>query len=159
MAHQMRRIKARLLRAVQRFASHIQTAHRSPGPGRVRIQGNNKAPGKALQQPQLRFCQRRAHLRHQVAEPQLPALHHIHVPFHNHRLARLTDVSPGHVQAKQKLALIKQRRLRRVQVLGHPIFVQRARAKTYHLAIHIPDRDHQPVAEAVIARVTLRVLR
>ena len=45
----------------------------------------------------------------------------------------------------------KQHRLGRVEILGHAVGVQRARAKAHHAAIDVANGDHQPVAEAVVA--------
>ena len=69
----------------------------------------------------------------------------------------------GVVQIVERRALVKQRRFRRIQILGNRAFVrtpvfrramhvffQRPPAESDHRAAPVVDRKHQPVAEAVV---------
>ena len=52
---------------------------------------------------------------------------------------------------EQHVALVEERRLRRVQVFGGRIGIERAPAEGDHAALQVGDREHDAVAEAVVA--------
>ena len=56
----------------------------------------------------------------------------------------------GGCEIVEIVALVKQRRLRRIQVLCRDILLQRAAAKGDDAAAHIGDRKHHAVAEAIV---------
>ena len=97
---------------------------------------------------ELRFGQRRAHRGDDVGVTGLMRAQRVHVAFDDDGLFRLADRVAGQVNAEQNMALVKERRLRRVEVLGF-LAGQRPRAKTDRVTFGIADRNHQPPAKAV----------
>src|SRR3981189_2139688 len=56
---------------------------------------------------------------------------------------------PRRRQIVEVVALVKQRRLRRIQVFGRHILFQRTAAERDHTSAHIHDRKHHPVTKPV----------
>ena len=77
---------------------------------------------------------------------------HVHIAFHNHRLFTFADLSASHIQTIEQAALIKKIRAGRVNVFSCGLILTEKdpAAKPRHLPISIPDREHQPLAEAVV---------
>ncbi len=107
---------------------------------------------------QLRFRERGAHLCHHVGKPGLVGLHHVHVSLDDDALILVADGLPCQVQSKQRLALVEERGPRRVDVLGHPLRVERSRPKADHASLYVPNGDHEPVAEAVVGAAAVLAL-
>ena len=57
---------------------------------------------------------------------------------------------PRGAEVVEIVALVKQRRFRRVQVFRRDVLFQRAAAERDHAAAHVGDRKHHAVAEAII---------
>ncbi len=92
---------------------------------------------------------RRAERGYCAGDARLVQAHDVHVALDNHETPERGARQPDLVQAIELLALVEQRRLRRIQVfrlaaLEHPA------AETQHAAARIADRKHDAVAEAVI---------
>ena len=119
-------------------------------PGRIAVEGEHHVVGEAQELAHVLRRAGGAQRRHRVAEAQLRQRHHVHVAFHHQRAAGLADGAARLVQAVELLALVEQRRLRRVQVFGLAA-VQHPAAKADHLALDVADREHDAVAEAVVA--------
>ncbi|TSE18327.1 hypothetical protein Tigna_02563 [Tepidimonas ignava] len=100
----------------------------------------------------------RAQRRHHVAHTVLGQRHDVHVAFHHQRAAGLADGLARFEQAVQLFALVEQRGFGGVEVFGLTA-VQHAPAKADHLALDVADREHDAVAEAVVAaRATVAVV-
>ena len=77
--------------------------------------------------------------------------HDVGVTLDDHDLSTAGDVALRQVEAVQHLALVVDRRLRGVEVLGPGVIVAKpARPEPEGLARDIPNRPHQPPAEAVV---------
>ena len=88
--------------------------------------------------------------RHRIAQALLRQCDHVHVAFHHHDLVKIAAVLAYLEQAVQLLALVEHRGFRRVEVLGL-LVAQHAATEADHPAPAVADREHHPVAEAVVA--------
>ena len=120
-------------------------------PRLIRIQRHDNLAGEARRdKPNLPLGHRRAHLRHHVEIARLMRLNDIQVAFDNHRRSTIANGAFAHIQAEQQAALVEQRGLRRIDVLGAVVLAKRATAKTDNPPALITDRNHQAIAEAII---------
>ena len=77
--------------------------------------------------------------------------HHIRVALDDHDLLVLGDVAAGEIEPVEHLALVVDRRLGGVEVLGALVVVEQlARAEADGLAGDVADRPDQPAAEPVV---------
>src|ERR1022692_854153 len=96
------------------------------------------------------LAERRAAGRHGRGDAGQMAGHHIGVALYDHGLPALGDVALRQVGAVEHGALLEDRRLRGVQVLGAVVVGgQLAGAERDHVAAQVPDRPDQPAAELV----------
>lgn len=95
------------------------------------------------------FGQRRPHASDKVSRSALVRDDHIHVAFDDDGRACLAYACPCAVDAIENTALVKERGLGRVQVLGLRV-IQYAPAKADHMPLHIPDGEHDAPAKTVI---------
>ena len=96
---------------------HVQAAQRCGLSRGVLVQRHGHLAGQASDLIDLEFSQRRPHLGHDVFEPGLMSCDGVHIAFYDHG-AFFPHISPGPVHGIEQTALIEQRPLRRVQVLG-----------------------------------------
>jgi hypothetical protein len=75
---------------------------------------------------------------------------HVHVAFDDQDVAALAQRLSGFEQAVEFAALAEYRRLRRIEVLGLAL-VEYAAPEPDHLTLHRADREHDAVAEPVVA--------
>src|SRR5437660_142284 len=91
-----------------------------------------------------------------TAGPKLMRHHHIGIPFDHGHDSALNDLLPGHIQSKNRPALIEEDRLRAIEILGR---VGRsgydAPAKGDDLPRLIFDRKHDPIAENIVVAVAV----
>jgi len=92
----------------------------------------------------------RAQRRNGVAKAMLGECHDVHIAFDDEGIAPLAHRLPALVEAIELAALVEDRCLGRVQVFGLAL-VQHAAAEADDFALHIADREHDAVAEPVIA--------
>ena len=143
---------------LQRLTGHFKAAHGRILAGAVGIQRQHHPARQARgQQAQLRLGQRRAHLRHDVQVTGLLGLDDVHVAFYDHRPVFVANRPPRPVQAIEQAALVKERRLRRIQVLGLVLVRQGARAESDHPSAFIADGNEQAVAEVIVGAPALLV--
>ena len=120
----------------------------------VAVEADDRLVGQLPEQGQLGLGDRRAERRHGVGEAGLGERDHVHVALGDDHRAALADRCPGERQAVQQLALVEQRRVGGVQILG-PRLAERAAAEADDPAAPVVDREHHPVAEAVEARAAV----
>ncbi|MDT4858747.1 hypothetical protein FQZ97_932280 [compost metagenome] len=92
----------------------------------------------------------RAQRGHGVGKAELGQGDHVHVALGDQSVAGHPDGGAGLEQAVEFAALAEHRRLGRVQVLGFAL-VEHAPAKADEFALDVADREHDAVAEAVVA--------
>ena len=80
--------------------------------------------------------------------------HHVHVAFDHQYAVALADGFTSLEEAVQFTPLFKQRRFRRIEVLGFAL-VENAPAKGDHPATHVADGKHHPLAETVVAAAVI----
>ena len=118
----------------------------------VAVEHQHDPIGMGLQQADVRFAQRRAQHGHRVLEPILVGHDHVGIAFHHQRRAALSQGIAGQVEAIQQLALGKQRRFRRIDVLGRAGRAQLRQhppADPHRPALAVVNREQQPALEAV----------
>ncbi len=81
----------------------------------------------------------------------------VHVAFDNHHLFRLPDGVIGPVQCVNQAAFVEDRGLRRIEVLGLGIADNTA-TESHGAARTVADREHQPVAEAIVVATGVPLL-
>ena len=84
-----------------------------------------------------------------VADAELRQGDDVHIAFHHQNTARVFNGSAAFIQAVEVFALVKQRRIGRVEVFRFGI-VQYAPAETDDLPARVTDGKHDAVAEAVV---------
>jgi hypothetical protein len=96
--------------------------------------------------------QRRPHRRHRLLDPGLVQREDVEVPLDDDRGAGPPDGVERGVQAVERLLLVEQRRLGRVDVLAVlDLGIQHAAAEADHALLPIDHRQHHAVAEKVVA--------
>ncbi|OQA38109.1 MAG: hypothetical protein BWY52_03298 [Chloroflexi bacterium ADurb.Bin325] len=153
LAHQAGRADDGLPLAFERLPRRLQAAQGGLLARGVRVQRQGDVAAVALDLAHLRLGQRGAHPRDDVRHADLVRADDIHVALDEHGQVCIADGLAGHVQPEQHAALVEERRLRRVHVLGRGmrgVLPQDARAEADHPALHIADRDHEAAAEAVV---------
>ena len=132
---------------------------RTPGslaPGIVAVVREHQFVGEAQQLGNMRRRGRRAQGRHRVADAELRERHHVHVAlYHQHAAGGTHRIARLH-QAVDLAAFFEQRRFRRVQVFRRVLYLHYTAAKTDHRAAGVQDREHDAVAEAVVALALVR---
>ena len=103
--------------------------------------------GEAAQQTYLLLGQRRAHAGHRVVEPRLMQRHHVQVTLAQDHVGPLGLF--GQVQAVEHPAFAVRHRFGGVHVFRLRL-VDHAAAEAHHVAPHVDDRQHQPVAELIV---------
>ena len=87
-------------------------------------------------------------------------LNDIQVAFDDHGRATVADGRPTPIESEKQPAFVKEHGLRRVDVFGLFIRIERATAKSRDSSAFIANRDHQAIAEAVVySAVSLRTAK
>ena len=90
-----------------------------------------------------------AQRRHGIGDARLMQAHHVHVAFDDHQAFEVGARLAGLVQTVELAALVEQRRLGRVQVLGLAL-IDDATAEAEDPAARIAYREHQAVSKSII---------
>ena len=134
---------------------------RGVGPGGVGIEVDHHVRSVPLEDRHLLLGEGRPAGRDHVLNPAQKDRNAVHLAFHQQRKPGLPDHAARLVQIEQHLALRVERRLRRIDVLG-PGFLagfERARGKGDHPPALVRDREHDPLAKAVVERALGPVAR
>ena len=123
---------------------------RGPAPGAVAIKTENHRVGKAKQLLHMVGRAGGTQRGDGVGKTELGQRHHVHIPLGDQRIALVAQMRAGFKQSVQFAALAKDRGLGRIEVFGL-LIAQHAAAKADALALDIADREHHPVAKAVVA--------
>ena len=127
-------------------------------PGRVAVEGEDHLAGERVgvhQQPpdhrHVLGAERGAAGRDRGRDAGQVAGHHVGVALDDDRAVLAGDLALGQVDAVEQLALLVDRRLGGVEVLGlDPVVVEQpARAEADDVAADVADRPEQPAVEAV----------
>ena len=116
----------------------------------VAVEAEHHLLGEAEQLLHMLRRAGRAQRGHGVGEAQLRQGDHVHVALGHQGVAVLAQGGAGLEQAVQLAPLVEHRGLGRVEVLGL-LVAQHAAAEADHLALDRADREHDAVAEAVVA--------
>ena len=130
-------------RTVERFA------RRAP-PGAVAVKAEDHRVGKPKEFLHMVGRAGSAQSGYRIGKTELGQGHHVHIALGDQCVALVAQMCAGFKQAVQLAAFAKDGGLGRVEVLG--LFIaQHPSAKAYALALDIADREHHPVAKAVVA--------
>ena len=133
--------------------------------GRVAVEGEDHLAAELLvvvqeppQHPSVLVAERRAARRHGGRHSGEVAGHHVGVALHDDGLGRTRHVAAGQVDAVEHLALLVERGLGGVEVLGLDLVVVEdpARPEADRVAARVADRPQQAAAEPVVRRPALR---
>ncbi len=147
-------MKAEALVVGQRFQRVFQGAPGGLAPGVVAVETENDAVDLAQQLGDVGGGGRRAERRDRIADAVLGQRDDVHVAFGDDGDIGFAQRLPGLRQAEQFAALFEERGFRRVEVFRLAL-VDDPSAESDDLALGIDDRDHQAVAEAVVAAAGL----
>ena len=128
----------------------LQRLVRRAPPRRVTIEAEHHRVGETEQLLHMVCGTRRAQRRDRVGKAQLRQRHHVHIAFGHQRVTGFAQMRARFKQAVQLAPFAEHRRFRRIQILGFFI-AQHPRAKANAFAFDIADREHHPVAKAVVA--------
>ena len=143
---------------VERAAHRLDAAQGGHLAGGVAVEGEDDAPGEALEQADLRLGQRGAHRGDDVGVADLVGHDRVHVALDDHRDVGLADGVFGEVEAVEVGALVEDRGLRGVEVFGLGV-AEGAPAEADDLAVAAADREEQAAAEAVVVAAPLALGR
>ena len=107
----------------------LDRAEGGPAPGRVAVEAEDRLGHHAPQQPHLILGQRRAEGCDGVREARLRQRDDVHVAFDDDHAALVVGRAAGAVGVVEDGALVEERRLRGVEVLGGGIRIQRPSAE------------------------------
>ena len=125
--------------------------------GGVAVEGKVDRIGRLEETTHVLGRDRGAQGRHGLPEARLRELDHVHVALADDRAAALADVVARFEEPVEFAPLVVDGGLGGVQVLRLLVAFERARAEADHEALHVPDREHQTVAEGVVAAAVLFV--
>ena len=134
-----------------RCGSTVSTARKAARrPAAVAVEAQDRLGRHAPQQPDLVLGQRRAERRHGLREARLGQGDDVHVAFDDDRSGPCRAPRRGRRGRCKDAALMEERRLRRVQVFGGGIRIQRPPAEGDDAALEIADRKHDAMPEPVV---------
>ena len=133
----------------------IQAADGGVLSGGVAVVGNVHQLGEPLEQPRLLNRKRGSQTRHSVGNPRLEQADYIRISFNNHQI--LTALSLLEVQPVKVVALVVDRRIARVDILGL-IVVQHAGAKPEDTPVRADDRKDHTVPISIVHGVPVRIM-
>ncbi len=116
----------------------------------IAIETQHRLVRHAPQQLDLAFGQRGAERRDRRADPGANQRDHIHIAFRHHDAALFARRRPCRRHVVEHLALVEERRIRRVEIFGLLVGLQRPRAESDGPAAPVGDREHYPSAETVV---------
>ncbi len=139
-------------------ATHrLDAAHRGKLAGGIGVEGKHDVLREALHLPDLPLGQGGAHGGDHVPVPELMGRNGVHVALDDHDLIPLADLLLGQIQAVDEGALVEDRGLGGVEVLGLT-FAHDPSAEADHPSFAVPDREHEAPAEAVVVAAVLASL-
>ena len=118
--------------------------------GGVAVEAQDRLRGHAPEQRDLFLGESGAERRDRLGKAGLRERDDVHVALDDEDLVLVVGGLAGVVGVEQNSALVEERGLRRVQVLGRCVRVQRATAEGDDPALGVRDREHDAVAEAVV---------
>ena len=141
-----------LLPALQRRQRILQRAPGRRAPGAVAVEAEHDVVGQPGQALEVIGRRCRAEGRAGVADSVLGEGDDVHIAFDDQNHRNVAQRLAHLVGAVQLAALVKERRLRRIQVLRivFAAFAEDAPAKGDHTAARVADGEHQPMAETVV---------
>src|SRR5437763_5175364 len=116
---------------------------------RVRVQRQGHLPGQFFQLLNVLFCNRTADTGHRLFRPVLVGDNRVYISLDDNNLLCLLDSVSSHIQGIQDAILLKQQRLRRIQVLWLSI-TKGTSTETDDSTAHIPDGKDQAMPEVII---------
>ena len=142
--------KRRLLPGRRCGSAEIGGAPRRLLTGAIAVKTKDRLVGHLPEQRELVFGQRRAERRDARRIPHADHGDHVDIAFDHHDRTAVMGRLPRGAEIVEMVALVKQRRFRRIQIFRRHVLLERAAAKRNHAAPHIGDRKHHAVAEAII---------
>ena len=131
---------------------HVGGAPRRLLAGLVAVETQNRLVRHLPQQRELAFGERGAKRRDARRKTCADHGDDIDVTLHHHQRAAVMGGKPRGREVVEIVALVKQRRFRRVQVFCADVLFQRAAAERDHPAAQVGDRKHHAISEAVIGQ-------
>ena len=141
----------------QRPAHRLDAAQRRHPAGGVGVERQDEPARQRLQQADLRLGQRGPHRGDDVGVAALVGHQRVDVALDQHDLVGPLDRRRGDIDAVEDRALVEDRVLGAVEVLGHG-GAQRAPAEAEHAALAVADREDQPGAEAIVDPAAVSLL-
>ena len=135
-------------------AAERQRALHGADAGGVGVEAEIDVAGEPRETAQLLLGEGRPHARHHVGDAGLGESHDVGVALDHVHAVFLARRRLGLVEAEQGLALVVERRLRRVEVLGL-LVAERARAEAERAPALVAEREHDAAAEAVVGAAAL----
>ena len=129
---------------------HIDGAVRGLAAGAVAIEAQDRLLAHAPEQLALIGRERGAQGRHHVGKAGCRHGDDVHIPLHRDHRSGVMGGLAGVVVVVERRALVKERRLGRIQILGRDILFQRPPAEGDHLAGAVADREHHAIAKPVV---------
>src|SRR5438874_8559776 len=122
--------------------------------GCIRIKGQRHLPGQFFQLLNVLFCNRAADTGYGLLCPMLVSNNRIHIPLNNHHLFCEFNGIASHIHGVQHTVLLKQERLRRVQMLWL-VFSKSTPTKADHPSSTIPNGKNQAMPKVIIDPATI----
>jgi hypothetical protein len=128
----------------------FQRAARGAAASGVTVEREDHGVGLAQQLLHMNWRAGRAKRGDGIGKPELGQRDHIHVAFYHQHVAIFADCVTRLEQTVELRSLAEERRFRGIQVLWLAL-PHHAAAKPDHIALRIADREHDAIAEAVVA--------
>ncbi|MNZ64312.1 hypothetical protein D3C78_824800 [compost metagenome] len=149
--------EARAAAVLQVRQGRLQGAPGGLAPGLVTVEAEQHAGYHAEQALEVLFAGGGAEGGHGVAQALLGQGNHVHVALDDDDFVEVAVVLACLVQAVEFLALVEHRGFRGVQVLGF-VVAEHPATEGDDAPAAVADREHHPVAEAVVALAAFGVL-
>ena len=135
--------------------SQIYDAHRSPQPGLVAIQRNDRFVMDTPKKLQLIFRYRRSKRGNRCLEPGFGQGDDVHVPLGHDKRRPFTGRLACWPMIIETAPLVEERCFRRVQVFGVVVRIHGPTAKGNRPSTRIANGEHDPVPEGVVGAFAL----
>jgi hypothetical protein len=130
----------------------VDGAKRGFVPGRIAVEAENGLGRHAPQELHLVRGQGCAEGSNRLGNAGLGEGDRVHVAFDHEDATPLVGGSASAMGIEQNVTLVKERCLRRVQVFGRLVGIERAAAEGDNATLHVGNREHYPVTEPVKRR-------
>ena len=130
---------------------HLQRPLGGGRAGGVGVEHQHRLVGEAADQPNVPVGQGRAHRGHYAFHARLQRDQRVEIAFNDDGPAAVADRIARPVEPVQLAGLVEQQRVGAVDVLGLFVIGQRPPAEADRIARQVEDREHQPIAEPVVA--------